>query len=120
VAARGILPVAPGSQLLSRPKELRKRTDEELEKLNDALLASAEAGTGDDAVIIAAVQYYTQELARRSQNRQTRWTIMTAAITIMTAVIMVATICPQWHQSIAQKSLLIRAAQVIDLWWPCG
>jgi hypothetical protein len=74
----------------------------------------------DAALFPLRAQIIIQEMARRTQNRQTKWIIrMTAVITVMTAIIMVETICPHWLQSTAQ-SLLIRASQVIDLWWPSG
>jgi hypothetical protein len=89
------------------------------------LSSTRNAGTpptrrGGIELAIIRAQYLTQELARRSQNRQTRSIIiMTFAITVMTLVIMAATIWPQWVQSTAQ-SLMIRASQAIDLLWPRG
>jgi hypothetical protein len=75
---------------------------------------------GIELAIIRA-QYLREELARRSQNRQTRWIIfMTAAITVMTAFIMAAILWPPEVVRSAVHSLLIGASQVIDLWWPCG
>ena len=48
-------------------------------------------GGGVELAIIRA-QYLRDELARRSQNRQTRWIIgMTAAMTILTLVITIMT-----------------------------
>ena len=63
-------------------------------------------------------QFLRDELARRNQNRQTRWIVgMTFAIAVMTLVIMSAT--PDIVRS-TMYSLLIRASQVIDLWWSRG
>lgn len=77
-------------------------------------------GGADKVAVIARAQYLTQELARRTQDRQTRWIIaMTAAITVMTLAIMVATI-PWLDWLRAANSLWIRASQVIDLRWPRG
>ena len=100
-------------------KELRRRIRNLIELVRRTGRGEANP-KGGMPLVITAVQYLSQELARRNQDRQTRWIIaMTAAITGMTAVIVVATIWPEWLQSTAQ-SLLIRASQVIDLWWPRG
>jgi hypothetical protein len=92
----------------------------------NGLLESVETGRtstqggADKVAVIARAQYLTQELARRTQDRQTRWIIaMTALITVMTLAIMVATI-PWLDWLRAADSLWIRASQVIDLWWPRG
>jgi hypothetical protein len=79
---------------------------------------------GIELAIIRA-QYLRDELTRRSQNWQTGSIIaMTAVITVMTGIIMAAppdvvrsTVC-SWLTTV--HSLLIRALQVIDLWWPRG
>ena len=74
---------------------------------------------GSIQLAITRAQYLTQELVRRSQDRQTRSIIaMTLAITIMTFIIMVAT--PEWSQAPvhawqAIQSLLTHAWQAIGL-----
>jgi len=91
-----------------------------------AIIEHAERGgaqnrRGGIELAIIRAQYLREELARRSQNRQTRWIIfMTAAITVMTAFIMAATLWPPEVVRSAVHSLLIGASQVIDLWWPRG
>jgi hypothetical protein len=105
-------------------KELRRRHRGLIELLRRTGRGEANPKGGMQLVIIAA-QYLAQELAHRSQNRQTKAIIwMTVAITVMTAFIMAGTIWPdgewvEWVQSTAH-SLLIYASQVIDLWWQHG
>ena len=113
-------------KLLKLPRgDIRKERSKALRKLIHDFIEYAERGGADELgggveLAIFRAQYLAQELVRRSQNRQTRWIIaMTAVIMIMTAAIMAGTICPQWVQSTAQ-SLLIRASQAIDRWWPRG
>ena len=76
-------------------------------RLREGLIDSVETGIPDGAekvAVIATAQYYVQELARRTQDRQTKSiiamtkaiTIMTAIVTFMTAVIMVATLMTIW------------------------
>jgi hypothetical protein len=58
---------------------------------------------GGIELAITRARYIQDELARRTQNRQTGWIIaMTAAITIMTLVVTVGTVSPEavksvWH-----------------------
>jgi hypothetical protein len=114
------IPNETRERLLPTFDELRTLKDKEVADRINGLIESVETGRtstqggADKVAVIAKAQYLTQELARRSQNRQT-WAIiaMTAVITAMTAVIMAATIWPDWAQSHAQ-SLPIRASQVID------
>jgi hypothetical protein len=78
---------------------------------------------GGVELTIVRAQYLRDELARRYQDQQTRWIVrMTVAITLMTAIIMVATAWPETFRLMQSgaSSLLIRASQVIDLWWPRG
>ena len=117
-------------------ERMRALPDKVLTDLIDAMLASdlfqtVEPGgvpisdASEKAAVYARMQYLTQELVRRDQDKQTnaiiRMTrammIMTLVITFMTIVTTVETIWPHWVQS-AVHSLLIRASQVIiDL---CG
>jgi hypothetical protein len=105
--------------------QIAKMSRKALRKLIHTSIEHAERGgaqtrLGGVELAIVRAQYLRDELARRNQNRQTRWIIaMTAVITVMTAVIMVVTIWPEWDQSPAH-SLLICASQVIDLWWQHG
>jgi hypothetical protein len=88
--------------------ELRAMKDREVVARINGLFESVETGRtsiqdgADKVAVIAKAQYFTQELERRNQNRQT-WAIiaMTAAIVIMTLAIMVQTIWPDWVQSIS-------------------
>jgi uncharacterized membrane protein YoaK (UPF0700 family) len=51
-------------------------------------------------LVITAVQYLSQELARRNQDRQTSWIIvMTAVITFMTFVMMGVALWDLLHAS---------------------
>jgi hypothetical protein len=109
------------SEKMSR-KELRRQIRGLIELARRAGRGEANPKGGMQLVIIAA-QYLTEELARQNQDRQTKAIIwMTAVITIMTGVIMVATIPWEWWDWLrsAIHSLLIWASQVIDLWWPRG
>jgi hypothetical protein len=113
---RWTLPPSDKIEKMSR-KALRDRIRAIIEH---AERGDAQNRRGGIELAIIRAQYLTQELARRSQNRQT-WLIiiMTAVITVMTLIIMVVTIWPEWDQSPAH-SLLTRASQVIDLWWQRG
>ena len=113
------------ARLAPTQDELDALTDKELVARINGLINGVDAGhvsiegAADKMVILACVQYLRDELARRRQDRQTRWIIrMTAVITLMTAVIMVATAWPETFRYLqsAVHSLLIRASQVIDLW----
>ena len=100
-------------------KELRRRIRNLIELVRRTGRGEANPKGGMQLVIMSA-QYLTEELARRNQDRQTKAIIwMTAVITVMTAVIMVATIPWEWVQSTIH-ALLICASQVIDLWWQRG
>jgi hypothetical protein len=82
--------------------KIKKMSRKALRDRIRAFIQHAERGDaqnrrGGVELAVIRAQYLTEELARRGQNRQTRWIIaMTAAITIMTLVIMVATIWPDW------------------------
>jgi hypothetical protein len=90
-------------------KQFRKLSRKELRKLIHDFVEFAERGAADErgggvALAIVRAQYVRDELARRDQDRQTRrMLVMTGVITVMTAVIMIATVCPecpkQWAQS---------------------
>ena len=89
--------------------QIAKMRRKALRKLIHAYIEHAERGDaqnrrGGVELAIVRAQYLRDELARRSQNRQT-WLIiiMTAVITIMTAAIMVETIWPDWFQSTAES-----------------
>jgi hypothetical protein len=111
---RWTLPPSDKIEKMSR-KALRDRIHAMIEH---AERGDAQTRRGGVELAIIRAQYLTQELAHRSQNRQTRWIIiMTAAITLMTLVIMVATIWPQWVQSTVGL-LLAHAGQFISQWWP--
>jgi hypothetical protein len=97
----------PPDQKLSR-KELQRRHRELIDLARRITRREANPKGGFEAVL-AAAQYLGEELTRRSQNRQTGWIIaMTAAITFMTLVIMVATVAPEWVQAVARCVLV---------WW---
>jgi hypothetical protein len=131
------IPSETGARLLLTPDEMDAKTDRQLRDVIKGLIDSVETGIHDGAekvAVIATAQYYMQELARRTQDRQTKSIIaMTKAIKNMTAIvafmtfvimvatiwIMVATIWPDWLRPVVH-SLWIRASQVIDLWWPRG
>lgn len=89
---------------LPPPDKIEKMSRKALRDRIRAIIEHAERGDaqnrrGGIELAIIRAQYLTQELARRSQNRQTRWiSIMTAAITVMTLVIMAATIWPIWPE----------------------
>ena len=69
-------------------KELRRRHRGLIELLRRAGRGEANP-KGGMQLVITAVQYLSQELARRNQDRQTSWIIvMTAVITFMTFVMM--------------------------------
>jgi hypothetical protein len=104
-----------GERFMPTRDELRAMKDREVVARINGLFESVETGRtsiqdgADKVAVIAKAQYFTQELERRSQDRQT-WAIiamtaaiviMTAVITAMTAVIMVQTIWPDWIQSIS-------------------
>jgi hypothetical protein len=86
------IPSETRERLLPTFDELRAMKDKEVANRINALIESVETGHtsiqggADKVAVIAGAQYLTQELVRRSQNRQT-W-----AIIAMTLVIMVATI----------------------------
>ena len=89
--------------------QIAKMRRKALRELIHAYIEHAERGDaqnrrGGVELAIVRAQYLRDELARRSQNRQT-WLIiiMTAVITIMTAAIMVETIWPDWLQSTAES-----------------
>lgn len=108
------LPPADQIAKMSR-KALRERIHAYIEH---AERGDAQNRRGGVELAIVRAQYLRDELARRNQNRQTRWIIgMTFAIAVMTLVIMSAT--PDVVRSTVHSSL-IRASQVIDLWWPRG
>ena len=108
------LPPADQIAKMSR-KALRERIHAYIEH---AERGDAQNRRGGVELAIVRAQYLRDELARRNQNRQTRWIIgMTFAIAVMTLVIMSAP--PDVVRS-TMYSLLIRASQVIDLWWSRG
>ena len=113
--ARWTLPPADQIAKMSR-KALREWIHAYIEH---AERGDAQNRRGGVELAIVRAQYLRDELARRNQNRQTRWIIgMTFAIAVMTLlVIMSAT--PDVVRS-TMYSLLIRASQVIDLWWSRG
>jgi hypothetical protein len=77
-------------------KELRRRIRNLIELVRRTGRGEANPKGGMQLVIMSA-QYLTEELARRNQDRQTKAIIwMTAVITIMTGVIMAATIPWEW------------------------
>jgi hypothetical protein len=100
--------VATSERLLLTPDEMDARTDRQLRDLIKGLIDSVETGPRDGAdkiAVIARGQYYMQELARREQDGQTKSMVAHAAtvknctwgITIMTIVIMFATVLGMVH-----------------------
>jgi hypothetical protein len=130
-----ISPLGTGARLLLTPDEMDAKTDRQLRDAIKGLIDSVETGIHDGAekvAVIATAQYYMQELARRTQDRQTKSIIamtkaiknMTAIVTIMTAVIMVATLVTIWPDYLQPLAHWLwdrsHASQVIDRWWPCS
>jgi hypothetical protein len=91
--------------------QFRRMSRRKLRKLMHDFIESAERGDADKTgsgvqLAILRAQYVRDELARRAQSRQTGWiSRMTFVITVMTAVIMIATVCPEWVQSAAHRLL---------------
>src|SRR5208283_1806029 len=96
---------------LPSDEQLRKMSRKELRNLIHNFIEWAERGDANKAgggvgLAILRAQYVRDDLARRAQSCQTTWIIiMTFVITVMTAVIMIATVYPecvkQWVQSAA-------------------
>ena len=105
------VPLETGERLLPSHDELRAMRDEEVVARINGLIESVENGHvstqvgADKVAVIVRVQYLTQELARREQDRQTEIMVSHAAtvknciwgITIMTILIMVATVWGMVH-----------------------
>jgi hypothetical protein len=93
-------------------EELHRRKRNLIELARRSARGEAEPKGGTQLVIISA-QYLGEELARRSQNRQTRLIIgMTAVITIMTLATTAATV---WHPEDV-RSTVHSLWQAIDRW----
>jgi hypothetical protein len=92
-------------------KQFRRMSRRKLRKRMHDFIEFAERGDADKTgsgvqLAIIRAQYVRDELARRTQNRQTcLMIIMTFVITAMTAVIMLATVDPEWVQSAAHRLL---------------